>query len=98
MSDMIQRCPYTPVTALLLHDLKQEMLAAWPACHEPSSPAAARAAAPWSASAVPSSTKGPFLTFGVSLLLDTVVARLGAAFAVAWAAVVAFAAPLPQAA
>jgi hypothetical protein len=95
MSDMIQRCPYTPVTALLLHDLKQEMLAAWPACHEPSSPAAARTAATWSASAAPSSAKGPFLTFGASLLLDTVVAGLAAARALAL--VLAFAAP-PQAA
>lgn len=60
LSDMIQRCPYTPVTALLLHSLKDEILASWPqqACiHE--HPAF--------------SSKGPFVTFGVSLVMDAVI-------------------------
>jgi hypothetical protein len=62
MSDMIQRCPYTPVTALLMHELKQEMLASWPHAHRPGH----------AESAVASCHKGPFVTFGASLILDAV--------------------------
>lgn len=69
MSDMLQRCPYGAVTALLLHDLKQEMLAAWPLNHQ-----ADAGSGQASAAALPLTAKGPFVTFGVSLLLDTVPA------------------------
>ena len=58
LSDMIQRCPYTPVTALLLHQLKEEMISSWPFANSDSS--------------IVFAEKGPFVTFGVSLVLDSV--------------------------
>jgi hypothetical protein len=63
LSDMIQRCPYTPVTALLIHELKEEMVASWPlqSCTHASGAL---------------SSKGPFVTFGASLVIDTVLACL----------------------
>lgn len=63
---MIQRCPYNAVTALLLHQLKEEMIQSWPA-HD---------ALPTGSSAnetrLALSDKGPFVTFGASLVMDTV--------------------------
>ena len=63
---MIQRCPYNPVTALLLHQLKQEMMLSWPSqnvlgasCHDQDAPLAL-------------SDKGPFVTFGAALAMDAV--------------------------
>jgi len=66
LNDMIQRCPYNAVTALLLHQLKEEMIHSWPA-HE---------AFPTGTSAnekrLALSDKGPFVTFGASLVMDAV--------------------------
>ena len=62
LSDMIQRCPYVPVTALLLHQLKEEMAASWPDTSSSERVGLASSA---------SLHTGPFICFGVSLVLDS---------------------------
>ena len=62
LSDMIQRCPYVPVTALLLHQLKEEMAASWPDTSSSERVGLASGA---------SLHTGPFICFGVSLVLDS---------------------------
>ena len=64
LSDMIQRCPYTPVTALLLHQLKEEMISSWPLANPDSS--------------IVFAEKGPFVNYGVSLILDSVMVHQNA--------------------
>jgi hypothetical protein len=66
LNDMIQRCPYNAVTALLLHQLKEEMIHAWPA-HE-AFPTGTNA----NETRLALSDKGPFVTFGASLVMDAV--------------------------
>ena len=69
-SQLLRTCPYTPVTALLMHELKQQFQAAWPQ-HPPDSPDHHSHASP-PRPLLALSSSGPFLTFGVSLLLDSV--------------------------
>jgi hypothetical protein len=66
LNDMIQRCPHNAVTALLLHQLKEEMIQSWPA-HEASSTGTSA-----SETGLALCDKGPFVTFGASLVMDAV--------------------------
>ncbi len=66
LNDMIQRCPHNAVTALLLHQLKEEMIQSWPA-HEASSTGTSA-----SETSLALCDKGPFVTFGASLVMDAV--------------------------
>jgi len=66
LSDMIQRCPYNPVTALLLHQLKQEMMLSWPA------QTLSGASSLDQEVQLALSDKGPFVTFGAALAMDAV--------------------------